>query len=61
MCCSAGVDLISDVSCDAPYEWLDKTDSEWDFKKKQSSESFHVSITWAVRDINVKPCTEQFF
>ncbi|GJM86589.1 hypothetical protein PR202_ga02460 [Eleusine coracana subsp. coracana] len=37
-----GVDLISGVTCDAPYEWSDKTDSEWEFKKSQSSESFHV-------------------
>jgi hypothetical protein len=36
--------LISGVTCDAPYEWSDKTDSEWEFKKNQSSESFHVSI-----------------
>lgn len=26
-----GVDLISDVSCNAPYEWVDKTRSDWDF------------------------------
>ncbi|BAS80534.1 carbamoyl phosphate synthase small chain, chloroplastic isoform 1 [Oryza sativa Japonica Group] len=37
-----GVDLISGVTCDAPYEWSDKTDSEWEFKKGQSTESFHV-------------------
>jgi hypothetical protein len=36
--------LISGVTCDAPYEWLDKTDSEWEFKRDQSSETFHVSI-----------------
>jgi carbamoyl-phosphate synthase small subunit len=43
--CYAGVDLISEVSCDAPYEWLDKTGSGWEFNDKQSSETFHVSIT----------------
>ncbi|KAJ0242784.1 Carbamoyl-phosphate synthase small subunit [Hirschfeldia incana] len=26
-----GIDLISDVSCKSPYEWVNKTDSEWDF------------------------------
>ncbi|KAG2321511.1 hypothetical protein Bca4012_057403 [Brassica carinata] len=26
-----GIDLISDVSCKSPYEWVDKSDSEWDF------------------------------
>ncbi|GLU20380.1 hypothetical protein SLE2022_365830 [Rubroshorea leprosula] len=26
-----GVDLISGVSCDAPYEWVDKTKLAWDF------------------------------
>jgi hypothetical protein len=36
--------LISGVTCDAPYEWSDKTDSEWEFKKDQSSATFHVSI-----------------
>lgn len=40
----AGVDLISGVTCDAPYEWPDKTDSEWEFKTDQTSGAFHVSI-----------------
>ncbi|KAK8566151.1 hypothetical protein V6N13_021221 [Hibiscus sabdariffa] len=26
-----GVDLISGVTCNAPYEWVDETKSEWDF------------------------------
>lgn len=26
-----GVDLISDLSCTSPYEWVDKTGDEWDF------------------------------
>ncbi|AEE77359.1 carbamoyl phosphate synthetase A [Arabidopsis thaliana] len=26
-----GIDLISDVSCKSPYEWVDKTNAEWDF------------------------------
>ncbi|KAF9607994.1 hypothetical protein IFM89_004391 [Coptis chinensis] len=26
-----GVDLISGVSCTAPYEWVDKTGSDWEF------------------------------
>ncbi|KAH1079928.1 hypothetical protein J1N35_019689 [Gossypium stocksii] len=26
-----GIDLISGVTCNAPYEWVDETKSEWDF------------------------------
>ncbi|OAY84718.1 Carbamoyl-phosphate synthase small chain, chloroplastic, partial [Ananas comosus] len=38
-----GVDLISGVSCDAPYEWTNKTDLEWEFQKNQSfGENLHV-------------------
>ncbi|KAK9285195.1 hypothetical protein L1049_024383 [Liquidambar formosana] len=38
-----GVDLISGVSCNAPYEWVDKTGSEWDFNSNGSDgEDFHV-------------------
>ncbi|OAY67375.1 Carbamoyl-phosphate synthase small chain, chloroplastic [Ananas comosus] len=38
-----GVDLISGVSCDAPYEWTDKTDPEWEFQKNQIfGENLHV-------------------
>ncbi|KAK4483222.1 hypothetical protein RD792_010404, partial [Penstemon davidsonii] len=33
-----GVDLISSVTCDAPYEWVDKTNSEWDFNFSQRNE-----------------------
>nr|CAD1835619.1 unnamed protein product [Ananas comosus var. bracteatus] len=37
------VDLISGVSCDAPYEWTNKTDPEWEFQKNQSfGENLHV-------------------
>ncbi|KAM3274210.1 hypothetical protein ACQJBY_043403 [Aegilops geniculata] len=39
-----GVDLISDVTCDAPYEWVDKTGSGWEFNDNQSSETFHVVV-----------------
>ncbi|XVE83300.1 hypothetical protein DITRI_Ditri16bG0077600 [Diplodiscus trichospermus] len=34
MSCSwdiVGIDLISGVTCNAPYEWVDRTKSEWDF------------------------------
>ena len=42
---SAGVDLISGVTCKAPYEWVDKTDKEWDFNSNQrEKETFHVSF-----------------
>ncbi|KAK4801246.1 hypothetical protein SAY86_021733 [Trapa natans] len=38
-----GIDLISGVSCKAPYEWVDRTDSGWDFNSDgQSGESFRV-------------------
>ncbi|KAK9129268.1 hypothetical protein Sjap_009755 [Stephania japonica] len=38
-----GVDLISGVSCKAPYEWVDTTDSEWEFKKNERDRKrFHV-------------------
>ncbi|XP_050371545.1 carbamoyl-phosphate synthase small chain, chloroplastic-like [Argentina anserina] len=38
-----GVDLISGVSCKTPYEWLDKTNSEWEFmSNRNDGEAFHV-------------------
>ncbi|XP_002526801.2 carbamoyl-phosphate synthase small chain, chloroplastic [Ricinus communis] len=38
-----GVDLISDVSCTAPYKWVDPTNSEWDFNSNgREGEVFHV-------------------
>ncbi|XP_074571904.1 carbamoyl phosphate synthase small chain, chloroplastic isoform X1 [Curcuma longa] len=38
-----GVDLISGVSCETPYEWLKKTNSQWEFNKDQNlAKSFHV-------------------
>ncbi|WCJ22586.1 Carbamoyl-phosphate synthase small chain [Euphorbia peplus] len=38
-----GVDLISDVSCTAPYEWVDRTNSEWDFNTDaRGGEVYHV-------------------
>lgn len=38
-----GVDLISGVSSGAPYEWSEKTDSEWEFSNdKNDAEKFHV-------------------
>ncbi|KAK9164959.1 hypothetical protein Scep_000150 [Stephania cephalantha] len=38
-----GVDLISGVSCKAPYEWADTADSEWEFKKNErDGKRFHV-------------------
>lgn len=41
----AGVDLISGVTCKAPYEWVDKTDKEWDFNSSQrEKEILHVSL-----------------
>ncbi|CAI9109045.1 OLC1v1008783C1 [Oldenlandia corymbosa var. corymbosa] len=38
-----GIDLISGVSCTSPYEWVDKTGSEWDFNfNGRDKETFHV-------------------
>ncbi|KAF5745158.1 carbamoyl-phosphate synthase small chain chloroplastic-like isoform X2 [Tripterygium wilfordii] len=38
-----GVDLISDVSCNAPYEWVDKTKSDWDFNSDgRNGKTYHV-------------------
>ncbi|PKU68090.1 carbamoyl-phosphate synthase small chain, chloroplastic isoform X1 [Dendrobium catenatum] len=38
-----GVDLISGISCEAPYKWSEKTDSEWEFKTgSDHREEFHV-------------------
>lgn len=41
-----GIDLISDVSCKSPYEWVDKTNPEWDFNaNSRDGKSYRVSIT----------------
>ncbi|KAI3952945.1 hypothetical protein MKX01_028637 [Papaver californicum] len=38
-----GVDLISGVTCNAPYEWVDKTGSEWEFNTCDDvGKRFHV-------------------
>ncbi|KAL3527973.1 hypothetical protein ACH5RR_012629 [Cinchona calisaya] len=38
-----GVDLISGVSCKTPYEWVARTDSEWDFNfNGRNKENLHV-------------------
>lgn len=41
-----GVDLISGVSCNSPYEWSDTTHSEWEFSNGRNDrghgETFHV-------------------
>ncbi|KAF8377167.1 hypothetical protein HHK36_030540 [Tetracentron sinense] len=38
-----GVDLISGVSCNAPYEWVDKTNSEWEFSTyRRDGDTFRV-------------------
>ncbi|KAK2973480.1 hypothetical protein RJ640_009978, partial [Escallonia rubra] len=38
----AGVDLISGVSCKAPYEWSYRTGSEWDFNTEGRGYTFQV-------------------
>jgi len=44
-----GLDLISDVSCKSPYEWVEKTNPEWEFKTTSSRhrESYRVSCTFS--------------
>ncbi|XP_068640099.1 carbamoyl phosphate synthase small chain, chloroplastic-like [Aristolochia californica] len=38
-----GVDLITGVSCKTPYEWVDKTESEWEFSENRThAENYHV-------------------
>ncbi|KAF3440530.1 hypothetical protein FNV43_RR18814 [Rhamnella rubrinervis] len=37
-----GIDLISGVSCKTPYEWVDKTNPEWNFNSRKGVETFHV-------------------
>ncbi|XP_016453893.1 carbamoyl phosphate synthase small chain, chloroplastic isoform X2 [Nicotiana tabacum] len=38
-----GVDLISGVSCKSPYEWVDRTASDWDFNDNgRNKETFNV-------------------
>ncbi|PHT52113.1 Carbamoyl-phosphate synthase small chain, chloroplastic [Capsicum baccatum] len=38
-----GVDLISGVSCKSPYEWVDRTGSDWEFNNNgRSKETFNV-------------------
>uniref|UniRef100_A0A1J3INH8 Carbamoyl phosphate synthase small chain, chloroplastic n=1 Tax=Noccaea caerulescens TaxID=107243 RepID=A0A1J3INH8_NOCCA len=38
-----GIDLISGVSCKSPYEWVDKTNPEWDFNTdSRDGKSFKV-------------------
>ncbi|KAJ0575320.1 putative carbamoyl-phosphate synthase (glutamine-hydrolyzing) [Helianthus annuus] len=57
-----GVDLISNVSCKQPYEWVEKTGSEWDFNSnRRHEETFHVVAyvvpsTWpAAETLKMKP------
>ncbi|KAJ6827682.1 putative carbamoyl-phosphate synthase small chain, chloroplastic isoform X3 [Iris pallida] len=37
-----GVDLISGVSCTAPYVWSEETDTNWEFIDRKLGETFHV-------------------
>ncbi|KAG9457886.1 hypothetical protein H6P81_002394 [Aristolochia fimbriata] len=38
-----GVDLITDVSCKTPYEWVEKTASDWEFAEgKKHAQNYHV-------------------
>lgn len=38
-----GVDLISGITCEAPYKWSEKTEPQWEFKTgSDDGEEFHV-------------------
>ncbi|KAK1592774.1 hypothetical protein Q3G72_030159 [Acer saccharum] len=41
-----GVDLISGVSCKEPYEWVDKTKSDWEFNTNGGHEKNHRVIAY---------------
>ncbi|CAI0428414.1 unnamed protein product [Linum tenue] len=41
-----GVDLISDVSCTKPYEWVDRTSPNWDFNNEGRGEVFHKVVAY---------------
>lgn len=44
---SAGVDLISGVTCKEPYEWVDTTKSDWEFNTNgRLGEEYRVSINF---------------
>ena len=45
-----GVDLISGVSCKSPYQWIDRTGSDWEFNDNgRNKETFNVSIARVFR------------
>ncbi|XP_074285871.1 carbamoyl phosphate synthase small chain, chloroplastic-like [Silene latifolia] len=39
-----GVDLISGVTCQAPYQWVDKTDDNWEFNIDVDMENLSMSL-----------------
>ncbi|XP_022884508.1 carbamoyl-phosphate synthase small chain, chloroplastic-like [Olea europaea var. sylvestris] len=41
-----GVDLISGVSCEAPYEWVDRTNSGWDFNFSGRNEETFLVVAY---------------
>ncbi|KAL9271772.1 Carbamoyl phosphate synthase small chain, chloroplastic-like protein [Drosera capensis] len=48
-----GVDLISGVTCESPYEWMDKTGDDWDFNSDgRHGETYHV----VAYDFGIKQC-----
>ncbi|PPD84413.1 hypothetical protein GOBAR_DD18653 [Gossypium barbadense] len=43
-----GIDLISGVTCNAPYEWVDETKSEWDFNSDGRDRDTYRNHNYAV-------------
>ncbi|XP_022752002.1 LOW QUALITY PROTEIN: carbamoyl-phosphate synthase small chain, chloroplastic-like [Durio zibethinus] len=41
-----GVDLISGVTCNAPYEWVDKTKSEWEFNSNGRDQETYTVVAY---------------
>ncbi|GAB2226138.1 hypothetical protein Droror1_Dr00021931, partial [Drosera rotundifolia] len=50
-----GVDLISGVTCESPYEWVDKTGDDWDFNSDgKHGETYLFSIHVVAYDFGIK-------
>lgn len=55
----AGVDLISGVTCQAPYQWVDKTDDNWEFNTDgEYAETFNVHYSLNILLSNKINCTQ---
>lgn len=60
-----GKDLISEVTCQEPYEWSELTDAEWEFSPaavlNAKNAPYHVSVplpAFPTRHLCLAPVTE---